>query len=84
MDGFHVYVLQSLKDGRYYIGSTNNVTDRLKRHNEGRVSVTRNRRPFVLVYHETYRTRGEALKRELYLKSLKGGNEFKRIIGIAL
>lgn len=37
--------------------------------------------PGVLNYKEDFRTRREALGRERYLKLLKGGNEFKKIIG---
>lgn len=30
---YYVYILQSEKDGSYYIGSTQDVTERLHRHN---------------------------------------------------
>lgn len=77
---FIVYILQSISDGHYYIGQTNNIEERLKKHNKGMILSTKHRRPFVIVKTETYKTRGEARKRENYLKSLKGGNEFKKII----
>jgi len=31
---YHVYIMQSLKDGSYYIGSTSNLEDRIERHNQ--------------------------------------------------
>ncbi|MBN8785434.1 MAG: GIY-YIG nuclease family protein [Terrimonas ferruginea] len=31
----HIYILQSLKDGKYYIGYTTDVEERLKFHNAG-------------------------------------------------
>lgn len=77
---YHVYILKSLKDERYYIGQTDNLEKRLLQHKGGRVKSTRFRRPFVLVKKETFAARGEARKRENYLKKLKGGNEFKKII----
>lgn len=68
---FTVYVLESKKDGRYYIGSTENLKQRLIRHNNGYSKYTKNKGPFEVVYKEDYNTRSEAKKREHYLKSLK-------------
>ena len=77
---YSVYILKSLKDSKYYIGQTDNLSDRINKHNNGQVKSTKNRRPFVLVKEEIFDTRGEARKRENYFKKLKGGNEFKKII----
>ena len=77
---YFVYILKSLKDSGYYIGQTENLDERLKKHNRGLVKSTRSRMPFVLIKKELFNTRGEARKRENYLKRLKGGNEFKKII----
>ncbi len=77
---YFVYILKSIKDSKYYIGQTENLSDRLNKHNVGQVKSTRNRRPFVLIKSEIFDTRSEARKRENYLKKLKGGNEFKKII----
>lgn len=77
----YVYVLKSEKDGHLYIGQTNDIEYRVDRHSTGQVRSTRNRRPLQLIFLEKYDTRSEAIERESYLKSLKGGNEFKRILG---
>jgi putative endonuclease len=77
---YFVYVLQSLKDSGYYIGQTEDLNARLKKRNKGQVKSTKSRRPFVLIKEENFNTRSEARKRENYLKKLKGGNEFKKII----
>ena len=77
---YFVYILKSLMDSGYYIGQTKNLDDRLKKHNSGQVRSTKSRLPFVLVRKEVFPTRSEARKRENYLKKLKGGNEFKKII----
>ncbi len=74
---FFVYILKSTKDNKFYIGQTNNLEKRLLRHNSGKVTATKNRRPFILVYKEEYKSRAEAMQREKYLKSLKGGLERK-------
>ena len=77
---YYVYVIQSLKDNRYYIGSSSDVEKRLEYHNSGRQRSTRHRTPFRLVYHEAFESKHDALLRENYIKSLKGGEAFKRLI----
>jgi len=77
---YFVYILKSLNDNGYYIGQTQNVDDRIKKHNQGKVRSTKPRAPFVLIKKETFNTRAEAMHRESYLKKLKGGNEFRKII----
>lgn len=79
---YYVYVLKSEKDDKFYIGQTNNLENRLRRHNSKQVTATRNRTPLKIFYSENYKTRAETMSREKYLKSLKSGNEFKKIIGI--
>jgi putative endonuclease len=67
----YVYIIQSLKDERFYIGETSNVEDRLLFHNAGKQRSTRNRIPFQLILTEEYLTRADALKREKQIKSWK-------------
>lgn len=67
---FYVYVLQSDSTGRFYIGQTNDLTDRISVHNSGLARYTRSRVPWTLVHTEEYETRGEAMVRE---RQLKGG-----------
>jgi putative endonuclease len=64
----YLYLLKSLKDGNYYIGQTENVKERLKKHNDGEVRSTKSRRPFVLIGYEEYQTKNEARWREYRLK----------------
>ncbi|KKU11066.1 MAG: Excinuclease ABC C subunit domain protein [Parcubacteria group bacterium GW2011_GWB1_45_7] len=51
-----------------YIGSTNDLRARLKLHNNGRVSSTRKRIPFEVVYYEAYKSEKDARIREHNLK----------------
>lgn len=69
---FYTYVLKSLKNSRFYIGSTNNLQRRLKEHNSGQSKYTKLTAPFILIYQETFQTRKNAVRRELFLKSGKG------------
>jgi len=80
---FFVYILKSTRDNKLYIGQTNNLEDRLARHNSGKVTATKNRRPLFVVHKEAYPSRTEAMQREKYLKSLKGGLERKLNIKFA-
>ena len=75
-----VYILQSLKDSRYYIGETHDVEARVLFHNSGLQRSTKSRIPFKLVLSEEYPDRTTALKREKEIKSWKGGIKFKKLI----
>jgi putative endonuclease len=57
---FYSYILKSLKDGRYYYGSCENIDKRLGEHNSGKVKATKNRIPFVVHYFEEHNSRSEA------------------------
>jgi putative endonuclease len=77
---YYVYILQSLKDNKYYIGSSSNIKERLTFHNSGKQRSTKNRKPFILIYSEELSDKAEALKRERQIKNYKGGEAFKRLI----
>ena len=68
---YSVYIIQSEKDGSYYVGSTGNLEDRIKRHNQGRSLYTKAKRPWQLVYHEKHPDRSSAVKRENEIKGKK-------------
>ena len=63
-----VYILKSLKDSRLYIGCCSDLQLRFQQHNEGKVSSTEYRRPFVLIYYEAYKSKEIAFEREKLLK----------------
>ena len=69
---YYTYILKSLKDNKYYYGHTANLDSRLAEHNNGKVKATKGRRPFVIHYYETFETKSEAVKRELFFKTIDG------------
>jgi len=71
MDYF-LYILRSLDNLHWYIGSTNNIKKRLGYHNRGNSKATKFYKPWQIVYIETFTTRSDAIKREMFLKSPKG------------
>ncbi|OGY46728.1 MAG: endonuclease [Candidatus Buchananbacteria bacterium RIFCSPLOWO2_01_FULL_46_12] len=77
---YFVYILQSLKDKSYYVGHTENLKVRFKRHNSSQVRSTKSRLPWQIVYQEQYQTKQEAYRRELQIKSYKGGEAFKKLL----
>lgn len=72
---YTVYILQSLKDLKTYTGYTEDLKLRLQRHNSGRVTATKNRRPLIIIFTENMQSLIDAKKRELYWKS--GGGRRK-------
>jgi len=52
----YVYILQSENNGKYYIGSTNDLEKRVKKHKEGGVRFTSGILPVKLVYRKIQRS----------------------------
>jgi putative endonuclease len=72
---FQVYALRSEKDGRIYVGISQDVNKRLNEHNCGRTRSTKGYRPWELFYFQTVETR--LIARELEKKWKTGaGKEF--------
>ncbi len=49
---FYMYILKSKKDGKCYMGSTNDIERRIIEHNSGLVFSTKARIPLALIYYE--------------------------------
>ena len=77
---YYVYIIQSLSDRTYYVGSTQNVEDRIERHNQGRSQYTKTKRPWQLVYTEEYLNKSDAIKRENQIKRRKSKNYIDSLI----
>ncbi len=77
---FYVYVLESLKDDKRYIGYTNNLKRRIEEHKKGLSFATKFRLPFKLIYFEGCINNEDAKRRENYLKVTQG----RRFLGLRL
>jgi putative endonuclease len=75
---YFVYVIRSLKDGRFYVGITSQVENRVHEHNVGKTKSTKGYRPWELILIEEFPTRLEARAREIYLKGGSGKEYIKR------
>ncbi|MFA6416267.1 MAG: GIY-YIG nuclease family protein [Candidatus Paceibacterota bacterium] len=67
---FYTYILQSKKNGRKYVGSTEDLKRRFREHNSGQGGkYTSNNRPLVLIYYESYVNKKDAENAEKFYKT---------------
>lgn len=67
---YYVYILKC-SDSSLYTGITNDLDHRLAMHKSGKGSkYVRAHLPFELVYKEEFKTKSEALKREIEIKKM--------------
>ena len=66
---YYVYVLKSTINNDLYVGSTENVENRLRLHNSGKVKSTKAYRPWYLQETRHCSTRSEAVLLEKFLKT---------------
>ena len=65
---YYLYILRC-SDGSYYVGTTNDLEQRLLAHTEGRAATyTAGRRPVLLVYSENHESVEAARARERQIK----------------
>lgn len=74
---YYVYILRCF-DKRTYIGSTNDLKDRIKRHQSGYIPATKNRLPIKLIAYFAFNNETTARNFEQYLKSGSGRAFIKR------
>ncbi len=66
----YCYVLHCA-DGSYYIGSTRNITKRIKSHKTGKVKYTKNKMPVKLAFLKECSDYNQAFSFEMKVKSWK-------------
>ena len=76
---YTVYILYSDTLSQYYTGHTKDFKQRLIMHNNKKVKSTKAGVPWKVIYTEEYQTKSEAYRREMKIKSYKGGQEFKKL-----
>ena len=77
---YFVYIIESFKDGSYYVGSTQNLNDRIARHNQGRSKYTKTKRPWNLIYSEEHPDRSSAVRREEQIKRRKSKDFIETLV----
>ena len=77
---FFVYVLRSAIDRQLYVGFSEHLRDRVMTHNAGKVTSTKSRIPWKLIFFECYTEKGDALRREQYFKTTMGKRALKLML----
>lgn len=76
---YYVYILQC-EDGSLYTGSTNDIEKRYEKHLDGTgAKYTRAHKPVRIAYSECFKTKSEALRREMQIKKLKRSEKLELI-----
>jgi len=68
---WYVYILKC-SDGTFYTGCTNNLEDRLSRHNKGQINYTKDKLPVELIVYIVFQNKYKAYDFEKYLKTGSG------------
>ena len=79
----YVYILRCA-DGSLYTGWTTDIAHRLQVHNSGKgAKYTRTRLPVVLVYHEVFPTKADAMRREAAIKRMTRAQKLELTAGFS-
>jgi len=73
---YYVYLLKC-SDSKTYIGCTDNLKDRIRRHSKGQVQATSKRLPVQLISYFAFSNKYTAFNFEKYLKSGSGRSFIK-------
>lgn len=75
---WYFYTLESLKNGIWYKGYTDDLRRRMDEHNrKSGGKTTRSNGPFKLIYYEAYLNKSDAAKAEKFYKTGYGREIFK-------
>jgi len=77
---YFVYILYSPKFVKTYVGQSDNLSERLIKHNSGKVKSTKPYLPWILIHSESFTSRAEAMKRENWFKSRAGRKKISEIL----
>ena len=77
---FYTYILYSEVLSKYYIGSSNNLEDRLKKHLSNHDGFTAKAKDWKIVYSQQFDTKAEAVTREKEMKAWKSAKRIARLI----
>ncbi len=77
---YSVYILYSPSLDQYYVGQTDNISNRLFRHNNSGSKSTKKANDWELKYHEPHLTRSAAVTRETEIKRKKSRKYIESLI----
>ncbi|MFZ1809401.1 MAG: GIY-YIG nuclease family protein [Cyclobacteriaceae bacterium] len=68
---YYTYIIESETTKKLYIGQTNDIIDRIYRHNANQNLATKNKGPWKLLSYTEFHSRSEAVRLERKLKAWK-------------
>lgn len=78
---YYVYIIKSEKYGKLYFGCTNDLRERLIKHNKNKVKSKSYKDPWEVRYYEAFFSKTDAFSREQKLKkNYRGLQELKKRI----
>ena len=80
---FFLYILQSKKNRKYYVGHTNDLERRIVEHNSGQTKSTKTGIPWEVIYTKEYDSNIEANRAELEIKKKKSRKYIEKLISAA-
>ncbi len=80
MEQGYLYILESILNGKYYIGSTTNLLRRIYDHNTGNTPSTKSGRPWKLVFSLQIGSLSKARTLELKLEKHKSRKILEQIV----
>ncbi|WP_293743806.1 GIY-YIG nuclease family protein [uncultured Pedobacter sp.] len=80
---FYTYILYSKTRNKYYVGSTSDLQNRLKKHNTNHPGFTGHTGDWCVVWSEVFETRTEAILKEKQIKSWKSRLMIEKLIASA-
>lgn len=78
--GYFFYILYSQKLDKYYIGSTKDLSERLRKHNSNHKGYTGKVDDWNIVYSESFETKSLAYSRERQVKKGKNKAVIEKLI----
>ncbi len=77
---YYTYIIYSKSLNKYYVGSCQNVQERLNDHLNSRSAYTKTVKDWELKYFETFTSRSEAYRREMQIKKMKSRKYIEKLI----
>jgi putative endonuclease len=77
---FYTYILYSKTRDKYYVGSTSDLKNRLKKHNTNHSDFTGHTGDWIVAWSEVFKTRTEAILKERQVKSWKSRLMIEKLI----
>ena len=81
---YYCYIIRSLKNQKLYIGSTPDLKERMKSHNNGENKATKPNTPYELIFYSGFQNKQDAINCEQYFKTTSGWKRIHKMLQTTL